>query len=245
MSNSSQQNDHGLDDIEDLETKAEVSPNPKKSKEFFKRIFNRLGWKKVSSQEVVPENCGLGLNKRNTDNNCGSGVKGKVTVTPVEVVTNLKTNAGAVSSGPIQTIKVSAARVTTCEKAVRSLNCHQCQRNGKGEVIHCQKCILNFHQMILLNPVQCAMEFAIVNLACANMEHQRLVFVVHAISFCDINIWPIYLISGNEKPSSKERITSREKVNYCQYMVHALLPILKQFDQEQNLEKALEARIHG
>ncbi|KAF6144761.1 hypothetical protein GIB67_016835 [Kingdonia uniflora] len=47
------------------------------------------------------------------------------------------------------------------------------------------------------------------------------------------------------KPSSKERITSREKVNYCQYMVHALLPILKQFDQEQKLEKALEARIQG
>ncbi|KAF6169124.1 hypothetical protein GIB67_038621 [Kingdonia uniflora] len=26
------------------------------------------------------------------------------------------------------------------EKVVRSLNCHQCQRNDKGEVIHCQKC---------------------------------------------------------------------------------------------------------
>ncbi|KAF6135377.1 hypothetical protein GIB67_027251 [Kingdonia uniflora] len=90
------------------------------------------------------------------------GVKGKETVTPVEVVTNLKTNAGAVSSGPNQTNKVSASRVTTCEK-----------------------------------------------------------------------------------PSSKEGITSREKVNYCQYMVHALLPILKQFDQEQKLEKALEARIQG
>ncbi|KAF6167503.1 hypothetical protein GIB67_031704 [Kingdonia uniflora] len=51
--------------------------------------------------------------------------------------------------------------------------------------------------MILLNPVQCAVEFAIVNPACANMEHKRLVFVVHAISFCNINIWSIYLISGH------------------------------------------------
>ncbi|KAF6139932.1 hypothetical protein GIB67_028800 [Kingdonia uniflora] len=48
-----------------------------------------------------------------------------------------------------------------------------------------------------------------------------------------------------EKPSSKERIVSREKVNYCQYMVHALLPILKHFDQEQKHEMALEARIQG
>ncbi|KAF6153290.1 hypothetical protein GIB67_003480 [Kingdonia uniflora] len=233
MSNRSQQNDHGLDDIEVSETKAEVSPNPNKRKEFFKRIFNRLERKKVSSQEVVPENCGLGLNKRNTENNCGSGVRGKETVTPVEVVTNLKTNAGAVSSGPNQTNKVSAARVATCEKAVRSLNCHQCQRNDKGEVIHCQKC--NTRQFCL-RCIRWYPQFSPDDIA-------ESCPVCRGICNCK----PCLRKYGTseEKPSSKERITSRKKVKYCQYMVHALLPILKQFDQEQKLEKALEARIQG
>ncbi|KAF6134140.1 hypothetical protein GIB67_013537, partial [Kingdonia uniflora] len=66
-------------------------------------------------------------------------------------------------------------------------------------------------------------------------------------SFIARNVIPDNSICGafDGKTKLEGEITSREKVNYCQYMVHALLLILKQFDQEQKHEKALEAKIQG
>ncbi|KAF6158172.1 hypothetical protein GIB67_014966 [Kingdonia uniflora] len=119
------------------------------------------------------------------------------------------------------------------QKAVRSLNCHQYQRNDEGEVIHCQKC--NTRQFCL----QCNRWYP--QFSPDDIAESYL--VCRGICNCEPCLHK-YGTSA-EKQSSKERITSREKVNYYQYMVHALLPILKQFDQEQKLEMALEARIQG
>ncbi|KAF6175566.1 hypothetical protein GIB67_043060 [Kingdonia uniflora] len=81
---------------------------------------------------------------------------------------------------------ISEALSSNMEKAVRSLKCHQCQRNDKGDVIHYQKC--NTRQFCLrcirwypqFSPDDIAESCPVCRGICnckpclrANMEHQR------------------------------------------------------------------------
>ncbi|KAF9624000.1 hypothetical protein IFM89_007698 [Coptis chinensis] len=48
-----------------------------------------------------------------------------------------------------------------------------------------------------------------------------------------------------ERNNSKRELNEEEEINYSKYLVHLLLPFLKQIDQEQVMEKKVEANIRG
>ncbi|KAF9592720.1 hypothetical protein IFM89_017290, partial [Coptis chinensis] len=54
-------------------------------------------------------------------------------------------------------------------------------------------------------------------------------------------------LHGNykEKHKSERKLNKDGEHNYSKYLVHLLLPVLKQIDREQVMEKEVEAKIQG
>ncbi|KAF6153331.1 hypothetical protein GIB67_003521, partial [Kingdonia uniflora] len=151
-------------------------------------------------------------------------------------ITNSKTKAKVISSGLRQTYKVSAGRrnankqeLPDKEKEVKSSMCHQCQRNDRGEAIHCKTC----HTKRFC--VQCIKWYP----ELSHADIADLCPVCRGICNCK-NCLRKYEITN-----SKDMLKESEKIEYCKYMVQLLFPILKQFDQEQMLEREIEARFQG
>ncbi|KAE9452472.1 hypothetical protein C3L33_15629, partial [Rhododendron williamsianum] len=112
--------------------------------------------------------------------------------------------------------------------------CHQCQRNDKGRVVRCLKCkTKRFCIPCLENWYPDTKEEAIAE-ACP---------VCHGNCNCKACLRSdAYL---KELNSSEVKISEAEKVCHFLYLLHALVPFLKEFNQEQVMEKGLEAKIQG
>ncbi|GAB2223787.1 hypothetical protein Droror1_Dr00004527 [Drosera rotundifolia] len=114
--------------------------------------------------------------------------------------------------------------------------CHQCKRNDKGRVVRCSSCkkkrfcipcITNWY------PNDTEASFA------------------EACSVCrgNCNCKACLRLEGESgrriRESLKLNINKEDQYRYTMYILKAILPSLKQFNEEQVVEKELEARIQG
>ncbi|OVA18833.1 zinc finger protein [Macleaya cordata] len=115
-----------------------------------------------------------------------------------------------------------------------STMCHQCQRNDrKGDVVRCEKCkrkrfcepCRRWYPQLSVEAIRKACPVCRGNCNCKNCLRMY--------------------IKSEDLENSEVKIEAGEKVKYSKYLLQALLPILKQIDQEQALEKEMEARIQG
>ncbi|KAF9621591.1 hypothetical protein IFM89_023165 [Coptis chinensis] len=128
---------------------------------------------------------------------------------------------------------VTRKKPTTKEDYGDSTMCHQCQRNDKGPVVRCTKCKTKryCHSCLKWYP---------------HLSHTE---VVESCLVCrgNCNCKQCLRTHGNykEKHKSERKLNKDGEHNYSKYLVHLLLPVLKQIDQEQVMEKEVEAKIQG
>ncbi|CAN1283238.1 Lysine-specific demethylase JMJ27 [Linum perenne] len=115
------------------------------------------------------------------------------------------------------------------------LMCHQCQRNDKGSVVRCTKCktkrycfpcISNWYPKMTHEEVAAACPFCLNNCNCKACMRQ------------DVEMKDL-------KSRLEVQLTPDQSRQYAKYMVQALLPFLKRIDEEQLLERNIDARILG
>ncbi|KAF9596149.1 hypothetical protein IFM89_007467 [Coptis chinensis] len=133
-----------------------------------------------------------------------------------------------------------AKRRTAHKKKVTSLGCHQssmchqCQRNDKGKVVRCMECGSKRY---------C---FPCIEKWYPQMSHEE---IAESCPVCRGNCNCKACLRKNEiskeKYNSAMDISKDDKVNYSTYMLHSLLPILKEIDKDQTREKEVEAKIRG
>ncbi|KAL5721366.1 hypothetical protein ACHQM5_005019 [Ranunculus cassubicifolius] len=120
------------------------------------------------------------------------------------------------------------------QKQGESSMCHQCQRNDKGEVVRCTKCKMKRY---------C---FPCIRNWYPKMLHSE---IAKSCPVCcgNCNCTACLRTDGRhkEKINSRMKLTEVQKINHSRYLVHLLLPILKQIDKEQVMEKKVEAKIQG
>ncbi|CAN1283240.1 Lysine-specific demethylase JMJ27 [Linum perenne] len=113
------------------------------------------------------------------------------------------------------------------------LMCHQCQRNDKGSVVRCTKCktkrycfpcISNWYPKMTHEEVAAACPFCLNNCNCKACMRQ------------DVEMKDL-------KSRLEVQLTPDQSRQYAKYMVQALLPFLKRIDEEQLLERNIDARI--
>ncbi|KAM7513894.1 hypothetical protein LguiA_003477 [Lonicera macranthoides] len=112
--------------------------------------------------------------------------------------------------------------------------CHQCQRNDKGEVVRCLMCKRKRYC------VPCMMKWY------PNMSKEDF---SRACPVCCDNCNCKACLRLDVPMRDQKRLylefSSDEKVQYSKYILHALLPFLKRFYNEQMEEKRIEAKIQG
>ncbi|KAF5200073.1 lysine-specific demethylase JMJ25-like, partial [Thalictrum thalictroides] len=115
---------------------------------------------------------------------------------------------------------------------VESTMCHQCQRNDRGEVVKCTSC---------KNKRFC---FPCISSWYPQMSHGD---IAESCPICRgvCNCKSCLRKHGKYEEKLKQTLTKNEKVNYSKYLVDLLLPTLTQIDQEQVMEKEVEAKIQG
>ncbi|KAF5191817.1 Lysine-specific demethylase jmj25 [Thalictrum thalictroides] len=139
----------------------------------------------------------------------------------------------------------SAARVSNGSKQGNSkkriykggnefcLMCHQCQRSDKERVVRCKlcdkrycvPCIQTWYPLMSEGEVEETCPFCRKNCNCkACLRSQKLY---------------------EELKDRRVKTTTEEKIVYSRYILHALLPFLKNINQEQRMEKLMEAKIQG
>ncbi|KAL5724685.1 hypothetical protein ACHQM5_007912 [Ranunculus cassubicifolius] len=124
---------------------------------------------------------------------------------------------------------------------VESTMCHQCQRNDKGAVVRCTMCITKRFCIPCLKwyPNLTHEEAAESCPVCRGYCNCKNCLRSHGKTCtCDI-------CAAKKNINTRMKLTEGDKVNYSQYMVKLLLPVLEEIDQEQEREKKLEAKIQG
>ncbi|XP_068652803.1 lysine-specific demethylase JMJ27-like [Aristolochia californica] len=123
-----------------------------------------------------------------------------------------------------------------------SLMCHQCQRNDKGRIIRCKQCngkrfcvpcIQRWYPLMSEAAIAECCPFCRGNCNCKSCL--RIVMDKEKKRRCQ---------HGNEIVSMDEEQKHEEK-RYAYHLIHVLLPFLKQLNQDQAIEKELEAKIRG
>ncbi|KAK2368302.1 lysine-specific demethylase JMJ25 [Trifolium repens] len=119
-----------------------------------------------------------------------------------------------------------------------SLMCHQCQRNDKGRVVRCKSCkrkrfcvccINNWYPHLKEDDIAEACPVCCGNCNCKTcLQSTKL----------------INEIKKKEDPNKDQEIKKKE-VELSKYMLKILLPYLIQLDQEQTVEKEIEAKRQG
>ncbi|OMO93052.1 hypothetical protein COLO4_17144 [Corchorus olitorius] len=121
----------------------------------------------------------------------------------------------------------------------QSLLCHQCQRNDNGRVVNCTvcksiryciPCITNWY------PKMSEKEFTVSCPVCRGNCNCRSCLCLERLS--------------KEKKAVvtkalKQEFSDEEKLLHCRYLLQKLLPYIRQFSEEQMMEKNMEARIQG
>ncbi|KAK9275007.1 hypothetical protein L1049_022264 [Liquidambar formosana] len=116
-----------------------------------------------------------------------------------------------------------------------SLMCHQCQRNDKGRVVRCTRCERKRFC------IPCIQNW---------YPHMSEEEIAKACPFCreNCNCKACLRLDGplqKLKKKLKLECSNEEKVQHSKYLLQALLPFLIQFNQEQMMEKEMEAKIQG
>ncbi|XP_047342138.1 lysine-specific demethylase JMJ25-like isoform X2 [Impatiens glandulifera] len=111
--------------------------------------------------------------------------------------------------------------------------CHQCQRNDKGRVVRCNKCSRKRYCVPCMTrwyPKMSDEDFAaacpVCLLNCNCKSCLRL----------DVPI---------ELTNLKAEVSDENKVIYSKFILQTLVPFLKKFNEDQTLEKQVEAKIRG
>ncbi|KAJ6833654.1 lysine-specific demethylase JMJ25-like isoform X1 [Iris pallida] len=115
-------------------------------------------------------------------------------------------------------------------KGENALMCHQCQRNDKGRVVHCSNCKGKRYCVPCMTrwyPLLTESDFA-----------KKCPFCCH-----NCNCKSCLRITDIPKPEKK--IQADDRLRYCRYVIHFLLPLLKKLWYDQSKEKKLEAHIQG
>ncbi|KAF9624003.1 hypothetical protein IFM89_007701 [Coptis chinensis] len=166
---------------------------------------------------------------------------------------------------------VTRKKPTTKEDYGDSTMCHQCQRNDKGPVVRCTKCKTKrychsclkwalFDGQVATDQSKTAKRvlseslcflwlcflFTVIDCRYPHLSHTE---VAESCPVCrgNCNCKQCLRTHGNykEKHKSERKLNKDGEHNYSKYLVHLLLPVLKQIDQEQVMEKEVEAKIQG
>ncbi|XP_075498431.1 lysine-specific demethylase JMJ27-like isoform X1 [Primulina tabacum] len=117
---------------------------------------------------------------------------------------------------------------------IESNMCHQCQRNDKGRVVRCTRCITKRYCVPCMTrwyPRMSEEDFAkACPVCCKNCNCKS----------CMRLVGPIRTLKNLELEYDNE-----EKMLYAKYILRMLLPFLKRFHAEQASEKEMEAKIQG
>ncbi|XP_074273957.1 lysine-specific demethylase JMJ26-like [Silene latifolia] len=117
---------------------------------------------------------------------------------------------------------------------IDSTMCHQCQRNDKGRVVRCTKCktkrycvhcIGNWYPRMTEDQIAEACPVCLHNCNC---------------KACLRMVGPVKNVMGG-----KFKISVEENIEHSKKLLRTILPLLKQINKEQMLEKEIEANIHG
>ncbi|KAK3007924.1 hypothetical protein RJ639_014733 [Escallonia herrerae] len=112
--------------------------------------------------------------------------------------------------------------------------CHQCQRNDKGRVVRCTKCKSKRYCVPCMTrwyPRMTEEDFAESCPVCnANCNCKRCLRLE---------------VSAKVKEQLMLEFRNDEMISYSKYILEALLPFVKRFNEEQMLEKEIEAKIQG
>ncbi|CAL5401659.1 unnamed protein product [Camellia sinensis] len=117
---------------------------------------------------------------------------------------------------------------------IESVMCHQCQRNDKGRVVRCQRCKTKRFCIPCLHRWYPDTKEEAIAVACP-------------VCCGNCNCKACLRLDGSLKELNnlKLKINEDEKVHHSMYLLHALIPFLKHFNQEQLMEKEIEAKIQG
>ncbi|PSS11779.1 Lysine-specific demethylase [Actinidia chinensis var. chinensis] len=112
--------------------------------------------------------------------------------------------------------------------------CHQCQRNDKGQVVRCLKCKTKRFCLPCLENWY---------------PDTKKETIAEACPVCcgNCNCKACLRLDGplKELNNSEVKISKVEEVQHSLYLLHALIPFLQKFNQEQLTEKEVEATIQG
>ncbi|VFQ70626.1 unnamed protein product [Cuscuta campestris] len=117
---------------------------------------------------------------------------------------------------------------------VESNMCHQCQRNDKGRVVRCTNCKTKRYCEPCMKTWYPRMQeeaFAERCPVCLNNCNCKACLRLEG---------PVRALKEN-----KYQVNVEEKLKYSNYILLALLPLLKQINAEQLMEKEIEAKIKG
>nr|XP_017246916.1 PREDICTED: lysine-specific demethylase JMJ25-like [Daucus carota subsp. sativus]XP_017246917.1 PREDICTED: lysine-specific demethylase JMJ25-like [Daucus carota subsp. sativus]XP_017246918.1 PREDICTED: lysine-specific demethylase JMJ25-like [Daucus carota subsp. sativus]XP_017246919.1 PREDICTED: lysine-specific demethylase JMJ25-like [Daucus carota subsp. sativus]XP_017246920.1 PREDICTED: lysine-specific demethylase JMJ25-like [Daucus carota subsp. sativus] len=112
--------------------------------------------------------------------------------------------------------------------------CHQCQRNDKGRTVKCENCIWKRYCVPCMTtwyPKMTEYDFAKMCPVCQVN--------------CNCKSCLRLEVPKKDKEKFNLKFTEEEKIEYSKYIIPMLLPFLKQFNEEQMKEKAIEAKIQG
>ncbi|XP_055961706.1 lysine-specific demethylase JMJ25-like isoform X2 [Mercurialis annua] len=114
------------------------------------------------------------------------------------------------------------------------VTCHQCKRNDKGRVVRCQRCQNKRYCILCLTKWYPMMS-----------EED----VAEACPFCLRNCNCKACLRDDSKNRLKRprelNVDNNKQLLHCKYIVQTLLPFLRQLDEEQLMEKDIEARGKG
>ncbi|CAI0451972.1 unnamed protein product [Linum tenue] len=128
------------------------------------------------------------------------------------------------------------------------LMCHQCKRNDKGGVVRCSKCktkrycfpcLSNWYPKLTHEEVAAACPFCCNNCNCKACLRRDLQAEVQAL--------PLFGISLDFELRSllKLELTVDESRRHAEFILQSILPFLKQIDEEQLMERKIDAGILG
>ncbi|KAL5721149.1 hypothetical protein ACHQM5_013744 [Ranunculus cassubicifolius] len=130
---------------------------------------------------------------------------------------------------------------------VESLMCHQCQRNDKGDVVRCTKCLTKrfCHPCLRWYPQLSHKDVAESCPVCRGYCNCKNCLRTHGKTCnCDVCVDKMKHEASEEKKLAM-KLTNDEIVDYSNYLLRMLLPVLEQIEQEQEMERKLEATIKG
>ncbi|KAF7132499.1 hypothetical protein RHSIM_Rhsim09G0070900 [Rhododendron simsii] len=129
---------------------------------------------------------------------------------------------------------LSSVKRDVRENETGSLMCHQCQRNDKGRVVQCQNCRRKRICIPCLTKWYTGMTEEAIAEACPVCRGNCNCKSCLRAEGCAIK----------RKVFEKE-LSDDEKIRHSMYLLHLLIPFIRQFNQEQLLEKEVEAKSRG